>query len=291
MVKIKKRERKDKEKEISEQKKILKKSQKGILEKRNKLKINKEYLKDTIAKIAKKEIIKSKNELSNLKLLIKKKETRKTRYFRQKNNYKTNNSNLLSIFNKKICKKDLSKKSSNDETKKDFLNSTFNLEQYSKLQFFIENKKSWCNYLNIDTNQFELLYNRILEISLQKKTSIILLSELISKIGMILNSQKDLKNTENFNEEKFIADIWFLEQFNGYYYDIFKRRSNITNYKKRFVIEKSLELKWKNILDFLGFNKQLRFENIFDYLWFLWYLPKRLIIIWIAKIDMLKSED
>ena len=31
----------------------------------------------------------------------------------------------------------------------------------------------------------------------------------------------------------------------------------------------------------------LKYENIYDYWWFIWYLPNQLLIIWLSKLDLI----
>lgn len=171
--------------------------------------------------------------------------------------------------------------------------SSFQLEEKSDFLFLNENKDLWLEYLDINEKQFCQLFERIIEISSQKKNNVNLLNELISKIGIFFDFQEKLDKTDFVISDKVVSDIWFLAQFNEYYTDVFKRKNNISIYKIRYsdIIRKTIDIKWNNILCFIGFNKELRYENKWDYWWFLWFLPKRLIIIWIAKIDMIKAED
>lgn len=154
----------------------------------------------------------------------------------------------------------------------------------------IINKIAWCKYLNIEEEQFEILYSKILEIFNQKRTSIYLLTELIHNIGYTIH--KNLENTKNISDGKVISEIWNINQFTGYYKDIIKRKNNITNYKNRYknYIKKSIDEKWKNILYFMGISQELKYENLFDYFWYLWHLPKELIIIWLAKSELSKLD-
>lgn len=155
----------------------------------------------------------------------------------------------------------------------------------------IINKMTWCKYLNIEEEQFEILFSRILEIFNQKRTSIYLLTELIRNIGNTIH--KNLENTKNISDGKVISEIWNINQFAGYYKDIIKRKNNITNYKNRYknYIKKSIDEKWKNILYFMGITQELKYENLFDYFWYLWHLPKELIIIWLAKFELSKLDN
>ena len=284
MVKNKNKTKFETKNRITIKKKIIKKKLKKNSSKiKSNFIINKIFLEDIPLKNEKNKT-KKQEGISILKLMIDKKGKRKTNI--------NNNSDKSSLYDEIEDKENSSEKNFNEKKKADIL-INYSLEEYHEFNFFFLNKKFWCNYLNIDITQFESLYIKIFEIFLQKRTSIFLLSELISKLEMKIDSQKDLKITEFISTEKVIADIWFLEQFKGYYDDIFRRKKNITNYKNRYkdIIEKSCKSKWKTILSFIGFTIQLKFENIDDYLWFLWYLPKRLIIIWTAKIDVIQQDD
>lgn len=175
--------------------------------------------------------------------------------------------------------------------------SSFNLNNNNDFQFLNDNKNIWYNYLKIDEDykkdQFESIYTRILEIALQKKNNVSLLCEIISKIGFFIESKEIKDNSGKIDSTEVVADKWSLNQFEGYYEDVFKRKSNISNYKNRntSTIEKLYETKWRDILDFLGFHKQLKFEDIWDYWWYVWYLPNKLLIIWLAKLDSITFEN
>ena len=280
---------------ISESKKIFEKEKDEIKKqkkekmKRIKNKLNiKNYVEDLIEN---EEENNSDNEgLPVLKMLIKKNKKIKTKKFQQKNNtekIKKINSDISNNFNEKQNKEKISEKGS-EENKKD--KSKLKIEQQDEFKFMIINKMTWCKYLNIEEEQFEILYSRILEIFNQKRTNIYLLTELICNIGNTIH--KNLENTKNISDEKVISEIWNINQFKGYYKDIIKRKSNITNYKNRYknYIKKSIEEKWKNILYFMGITQELKYENLFDYFWYLWHLPKKLIMIWLAKFELSKLD-
>ena len=225
-----------------------------------------------------------------LKMLIKNNKKIKTKKSQQ-NNYtekiKNINSDISNNFDEKQNKENTSEKSS-EENKQD--ETKIKIEQQDEFKFMIINKIAWCKYLNIEEEQFEILYSKILEIFNQKRTSIYLLTELIHNIGYTIH--KNLENTKNISDGKVISEIWNINQFTGYYKDIIKRKNNITNYKNRYknYIKKSIDEKWKNILYFMGISQELKYENLFDYFWYLWHLPKELIIIWLAKSELSKLD-
>lgn len=108
----------------------------------------------------------------------------------------------------------------------------------------------------------------------------------------------DLRNNdfdcnEYDDEDISISDKWLLSQFKGYYFEVFKRRGNISNYKirKKEIIENICDKQWKRILYFLGFKNNLKYENIYDYWWFIWYLPNQLLIIQHAKLELTNSKN
>ena len=44
----------------------------------------------------------------------------------------------------------------------------------------------------------------------------------------------------------------------------------------------------KSILNFIGFDKKLKYEDDKNYFWFLWFLPNKLLIIWLATLNCLE---
>lgn len=44
----------------------------------------------------------------------------------------------------------------------------------------------------------------------------------------------------------------------------------------------------KSILNFIGFDKKLKYEDDKNYFWFLWFLPNKLLIIWLAALNCLE---
>ena len=270
--------------------KKLKQKKEKMKRVKNKLNIKK-YVEDLKEKSENEEKDNSYNEgLPILKMLIKNNKKIKTKKSQQ-NNYtekiKNINSDISNNFDEKQNKENTSEKSS-EENKQD--ETKIKIEQQDEFKFMIINKIAWCKYLNIEEEQFEILYSRILEIFNQKRTSIYLLTELIHNIGYTIH--KNLENTKNISDGKVISEIWNINQFTGYYKDIIKRKNNITNYKNRYknYIKKSIDEKWKNILYFMGISQELKYENLFDYFWYLWHLPKELIIIWLAKSELSKLD-
>lgn len=291
----------------NEPKKIKLKGNQQKSKRKKHLKKIKNILEDTIIRKEKKELDKSNKEgFPVLKFMIDQKEKKdiknkkiKVLEIKEKENDKNdkiNNSVIKRLLEDEENKKGLSISEFNeDKNSKVKMNdiSSLELEQNFDFHFLTKNKETWCKYLNLNEEQFISLFNRIIEIVSQKKNNIVLLNELISKLGILIDSQKNIEDAGGFSSDKVIADIWLLDQFNGYYTDVFKRKHNISNYKIRYgdIIKNVIDIKWRNILFFLGFKKEYRFENIYDYWWFLWFLPKRLLIIWIAKIDIIKAED
>ena len=178
-------------------------------------------------------------------------------------------------------------------------NDLSSLNVYQDFNFFKNNKEKWCKYLDLnnkndDDAEYNAIYARILELTLLKKNNVDLLLEIINKIGIFMDLRNNsINNYECEDKIKSISEKWFLSQFKGYYFDVFKRRGNISNYKIRNnkMIEEICLQKWKKILYFLGFKIDLKYENIYDYWWFIWYLPNQLLIIWLSKLDLINYQS
>lgn len=79
----------------------------------------------------------------------------------------------------------------------------------------------------------------------------------------MIEFQEKLDKTDVESTDKVVVDIWLRDQFKWYHANIFKR-TNICIYKIRYSenIKKTIDIKWKKILCFIGIKKELRFENI-----------------------------
>ena len=178
-------------------------------------------------------------------------------------------------------------------------NETFSsIDQYTAnttFKFLILKKKDWMNYLDLQDEKRWCIVNELVNQFLKsKKTEIDILIELIVLIDMErrLSKFSNKELDEQFFEEP-VAEIWNLNDFNGFISEGWQKYNIGFQYKKRYTekFKKSININWENILYFIGFSFKLKNENIWDYLWFLFYLPKRLLILWLARLNVIENDD
>lgn len=195
----------------------------------------------------------------------------------------------------------ISSNNSKNSSKSDVNSSFSSLDLYApnnKFEFLLENKKNWQIYFDFFDEKNEKKWYNLSELASQflktKKTEIDILIELVLTLDKIRrNSNFTNKSLPNENYDKPIAKIWNLSDFDGNYSDAWKKYNIGPQYKKRYTqkFKKSIAKNWENILYFIGFSFILRNENIWDYLWYLFYLPKRLLILWLARLNIIDKND
>lgn len=181
---------------------------------------------------------------------------------------------------------------------KEKINQIKNNEDKDYNIIIMNNKSIWCKHLEIDIsldpNNFILFSENFKAINSIKKNNFEVLTDIIIKLAnLITNRDEDINIYKGNIEKELIYRKWNIILFKGYYKDIWKRKSNISNYKKRnnVQIEKLLKNQWKIILNFIGWDKDLNYDNIYNYFWFIWFLPNKLLIIWLSKLNSLSITD
>lgn len=221
------------------------------------------------------------------------------------NNDSKRNSNKSKVTNRETVKHDNNSLNSsffdkNSEEKID--NDTFSsLDQYiinTTFNFLNEKKKNWIHYLNLqdkkDEKKWQILNESANQFIKTKKTEIDILIELVVSLDNQRRlsgfSDKELK-IEFFKEP--VAKIWNLNDFDGFIIEGWRKYNIGFQYKKRYLekIKKTININWENILYFIGYYFKLENENIWDYLWYLFYLPKRLLILWLARLNLIEKEE
>lgn len=192
-------------------------------------------------------------------------------------------------------KKEVDNQLNNTELKNDM---SFDLEFSNDNNIIVNNKEAWCKHLEIDGSinydYFILLFENFKTINSLNKNNFELLADIIIKLGnLIKNTNESIDIYKGSTEKELIYKKWNIKLFGGYYDDVWKRRENISNYKKRNNkrIKKCFKNQWKIILNFIGWGKELEFENIYNYFWFVWFLPNKLLIIWLAKLNSMSIGD
>ena len=171
----------------------------------------------------------------------------------------------------------------------------FDLEFFQDNNIIMNNKKVWSKHLEVDlsvySENFILFYENFRAINSLRKNNFNVLIDIITKlINIIKNSDETIEIYKGSNEKDFIYKKWNINLFKDYYDDVWRRKENISNYKKRNneAIEHYFENHWKSILNFIGFDKKLKYEDDKNYFWFLWFLPNKLLIIWLAALNSLE---
>lgn len=233
--------------------------------------------------------IKEKINLKN-KISIKNSETNKPNKIQ---NEKEKNEDNLSIFDSN------SDESSSIIYKDDFsVNSLIFNDSKAEFSFIKDNEKKWINYFVLsekkDINKWELLIENAIEIFTKKEKEVDLLINLILKIDKIRKNSKygNIKEKFLFYENP-IYEIWNINYFENYFEECWKKYKFFSIYKRRYTKNyKTLLFKsWENILCFMGFNFIMKGEKLWNYIWYLWILPRKLIILWYARINVCEKND
>ena len=174
----------------------------------------------------------------------------------------------------------------------------FDLEFCQDNNIIMNNKKVWSKHLELDlsvhSENFILFYENFRAINSLRKNNFNVLIDIITKLSNIIkNSDETIEIYKGSIEKDFIYKKWNINLFKDYYDDVWKRKENISNYKKRNneAIEHYFENHWKSILNFIGFDKKLKYEDDKNYFWFLWFLPNKLLIIWLAALNCLELRN
>ncbi len=218
-----------------------------------------------------------------------------------KNNPKNDGENISSNENINYSLKDKNSFTKNivgeDELKAELdKDESFDLEFQIDKHMILNNKQIWAKHLemdlSIDYDNFMLVYENFNSINSLKKNNFYLLVEIIIKLAnLIKNSNECVEIYKGSIEKDFIYKKWNISLFKGYYNDAWKRKENISNYKKRYnpVIERSLENQWNSILRFINWDKKFKYDNKYNYFWYLWFLPNKLLSIWLGNLNALTS--
>lgn len=164
--------------------------------------------------------------------------------------------------------------------------------------FLLDNKKIWTRYLNLDCkndkNSFHYFYEKVIDISKLHNNNIKLLFEILLKIDNLIKSYESKIHAEiELDNKTKIYDKWHIYLFKDYSLDFWKRKSNISNYKKRYNnnIQNICEGKLQRIMNCLGWYYELENESFLNYFWFLWFLPNELLLIWASKLFLIEKND
>ena len=229
--------------------------------------------------------------------------TKQSKYKSNKNNEKDDAKNISAKENSNYSQTDKNsfknKIVGEEELKVEFdKNDSFDLEFQIDKDMILNNKQIWAKHLemdlSIDYDTFMLLYENFNSINFLKKNNFYLLIEIIMKLAnLIKNSNECVEVYKGSIEKDFIYKKWNISLFKGYYDDVWKRKENISNYKKRYnpVIERSLENQWNSILRFINWDKKFKYDNKYNYFWYLWFLPNKLLSIWLANLNALTSTS
>lgn len=189
--------------------------------------------------------------------------------------------------------------SSNDTVKDYFsLNSLDLNDSKLELSFLKDNEKNWLNYFDLlekkDIPKWNRLNKYAAEILTKDEKEADILVNLILKIDEVREKSKygEIKEKFTFYEIP-IYDIWNIKDFNNYSEECWKKYKFVSTYKVRYTAKykKLLFKSWENILCYMGFNFIMEGENIWNYIWYLWFLPKKLLILWYARINISEKND
>jgi hypothetical protein len=205
-------------------------------------------------------------------------------------------STSIEIKNKKEIKRKFISKNENKDNIS--INSLDLVDSNYKFEFLKNNEILWTSYFALYGKTNINKWNNLREQSIEKLTKneneVELLIELITKIDHIRKNSK-YKNTQlkfSFYETP-TFQIWNIDQFSDYFKDGWNKWKFSSTYKSRYTakLKKNLCFSWENILSFMGFTFLLKDENIWNYIWYLWHLPKKLIILWISRIQVSDQND
>ena len=228
---------------------------------------------------------------TNQKIESKNKSSKNNENSNSKNSSKNENSNYSRIVNNSSKNNITEKEVIKSELSKD---DSFDLELQIDKNMILNNKQIWAKHLEMDLSieydNFILLYENFKSINSLKKNNFSLLVDIVIKLtNFIKNSNECVEVYKDNIEKDYIYKKWNISLFKGYYDDVWKRKENISNYKKRYnpIIEKSIENQWNSILRFINWEKKFKYDDEYNYFWYLWFLPNKLISIWLAKLNSL----
>ena len=114
---------------------------------------------------------------------------------------------------------------------------------------------------------------------------------MIDKIRKMYEYSDKTNNNQYFKKPS--ADIWNLRDFKGYKNEANKKYLIGFQYKRRYSkkFEDEIKKNWENILILMDYTFQIKNEDLIDYIWYLFYLPKRLLILWIARLNVVDKND
>ena len=256
----------------------------------NKLKKNHETMKK-INRFRKQSETQIEKNKTKQKIESKNKSSENNENSNSKNSSKNENSNYSKTVNNSSKKNITEKEVIKSELSKD---DSFDLELQIDKTMILNNKQIWAKHLEMDLSieydNFILLYENFKSINSLKKNNFSLLVDIVIKLtNFIKNSNECVEVYKGSIEKDYIYKKWNISLFKGYYDDVWKRKENISNYKKRYnpIIEKSIENQWNSILRFINWEKKFKYDDEYNYFWYLWFLPNKLISIWLAKLNSL----
>lgn len=164
--------------------------------------------------------------------------------------------------------------------------------------FIKDNEKKWINYFDLseikDINRWSRLFQYAAEILTKDDKEVDILINLILKIDEIRKNSKYGEIKEKFTLYEIpIYDIWNINDFYNYFDECWNKYKFSSTYKTRYTekYKKLLFKSWENILCFMGFHFIMDGENIWNYIWYLWILPKKLLILWYSRINLCEKND
>lgn len=256
--------------------------------------LKKEIYNKAIDKKDRKKIYKRKRKKSLTSKNLKNNNNKKKKII---NGLERNNLNKISLQNENISiisyneSKNLSK----------IEDSFYSLDLYSAnndFKFLIDKKNKWLIYFDLnekkDYNKWLNLNEYASQMLYIKKNEIDILIDLVIILDQKRKTSKFCEHQiPSYYNNQLVAEIWNLTDFDGNKSDAWKKYKIAPQYKRRYTkkFKVTISKNWENIMYCMGFSFKFKNESIWKYLWYLYYLPKRLLILWLVKLTIIEQND